>query len=157
HGRTARRAWRGRARSAGRTGLRRLRRHRAGADHHLSTGVRHRDPGTGPRGGVPRPDRRQRGGNPMRTAYLGLEAKRALRNPRFLMFTSVFPVVIYVIDVSAFGKGNVPGRNDVPYTALLMVSLAAFGAFMAAMNTGARTAVERSAGWQRQLRLTPLK
>ena len=92
----------------------------------------------------------------MRTAYLGLEAKRALRNPRFLMFTMVFPVVIFVIDVGAFGNGNVPG-STASYAAYLMVSMAAFGAFMAAMNTGARTAVERSAGWQRQLRLTPLK
>jgi ABC-2 type transport system permease protein len=92
----------------------------------------------------------------MRTAYLGLEAKRALRNPRFLMFTMVFPVVIFVIDVGAFGKGDVP-NSDVSYAAYLMVSMAAFGAFMAAMNTGARTAVERAAGWQRQLRLTPLR
>jgi ABC-2 type transport system permease protein len=92
----------------------------------------------------------------MRAAYLGLEAKRALRNPRFLMFTVVFPVVIFVLDVGAFGKGNVPGTR-VPYVDYLMVSLASFGAFMAAMNTGARTAVERAAGWQRQLRLTPLK
>jgi ABC-2 type transport system permease protein len=92
----------------------------------------------------------------MRTAYLGLEAKRALRNPRFLMFTMVFPVVIFVIDVGAFGKGDVPG-STVSYAAYLMVSMAAFGAFMAAMNTGARTAVERAAGWQRQLRLTPLR
>ena len=93
----------------------------------------------------------------MKAAYLGLEAKRALRNSRFLMFTVVFPVVLYIIDVAAFGKGNVPGTSGVPYTAVLMVSLGAFGAFMAAMNTGARTAVERSVGWQRQLRLTPLK
>jgi ABC-2 type transport system permease protein len=92
----------------------------------------------------------------MRTAYLGLEAKRALRNPRFLMFTMVFPVVIFVIDVGAFGKGDVPGSST-SYAAYLMVSMAAFGAFMAAMNTGARTAVERAAGWQRQLRLTPLR
>lgn len=92
----------------------------------------------------------------MRTAYLGLEVKRALRNPRFLMFTMVFPVVIFIIDVSAFGHGKVPG-SAVSYAAYLMVSMSAFGAFMAAMNTGARTAVERSAGWQRQLRLTPLR
>lgn len=91
----------------------------------------------------------------MKTAYLGLEAKRALRNPRFLFFTMVFPVVIYMIDVAAFGKGA-PTGSSVPFTSILMVSLASFGGFMAAMNTGARTAVERSAGWQRQLRLTPL-
>jgi ABC-2 type transport system permease protein len=92
----------------------------------------------------------------MKTTYLGLEVKRALRNPRFLMFTMVFPVVIFLIDVGAFGKGNVPG-TAAGYASYLMVSMAAWGAFMAAMNTGARTAVERAAGWQRQLRLTPLR
>jgi ABC-2 type transport system permease protein len=92
----------------------------------------------------------------MKTTYLGLEVRRALRNPRFLMFTMVFPVVIFLIDVGAFGKGNVPG-TAAGYASYLMVSMAAWGAFMAAMNTGARTAVERAAGWQRQLRLTPLR
>lgn len=92
----------------------------------------------------------------MSTTYLGLEVKRALRNPRFLMFTMVFPVVIFLIDVGAFGKGNVPG-STAGYASYLMVSMAAWGGFMAAMNTGARTAVERTAGWQRQLRLTPLR
>jgi ABC-2 type transport system permease protein len=93
----------------------------------------------------------------MKTAYLGLEAKRALRNPRFLMFTMIFPVVIFLIDVAAFGNGLVPGSRTVTFAPYIMVSMAAFGAFMAAMNTGARTAVERAAGWQRQLRLTPLR
>jgi ABC-2 type transport system permease protein len=92
----------------------------------------------------------------MKTTYLALEAKRALRNPRFLLFTMVFPVVIFLIDVGAFGKGDVPGSHA-SYASYLMVSMAAWGGFMAAMNTGARTAVERAAGWQRQLRLTPLR
>jgi ABC-2 type transport system permease protein len=92
----------------------------------------------------------------MRTTYLALEAKRALRNPRFLLFTMAFPVVIFLIDVGAFGKGDVPGSHA-SYASYLMVSMAAWGGFMAAMNTGARTAVERSSGWQRQLRLTPLR
>ncbi|HWE89469.1 MAG TPA: ABC transporter permease [Pseudonocardiaceae bacterium] len=90
----------------------------------------------------------------MKTGYLVLEAKRALRNPRFMFFTMVFPVVIFLIDVASF-KGHLPGTTQ-SYASYLMASMAAFGAFMAAMNTGARTAVERSAGWQRQLRLTPL-
>ncbi len=92
----------------------------------------------------------------MKTTYLALEAKRALRNPRFLLFTMAFPVVIFLIDVGAFGKGDVPGSHA-SYASYLMVSMAAWGGFMAAMNTGARTAVERAAGWQRQLRLTPLR
>lgn len=92
----------------------------------------------------------------MKTTYLALEARRALRNPRFLIFTVVFPVVLLLIDVAAFGNGNVPGSHT-SYAAYLMVSMASWGGFMAAMNTGARTAVERTAGWQRQLRLTPLR
>lgn len=92
----------------------------------------------------------------MKIAYLGLEARRALRNPRFLMFTMVFPVLIFLVDVAAFGSGKLPGTNAT-YAAYLMVSMAAFGAFNAAMNTGARTADERHIGWQRQLRLTPLR
>lgn len=92
----------------------------------------------------------------MRTTYLALEARRASRNPRFLIFTIVFPVVLLLIDVAAFGTGDVPGSHA-SYASYLMVSMAAWGGFMAAMNTGARTAVERAAGWQRQLRLAPLR
>jgi ABC-2 type transport system permease protein len=93
----------------------------------------------------------------MKTAYLVLETKRAVRNPRSLIFTIVFPVVLFLVYKGLYGAGTIPvdGKN-VNTTAFLMVNMAAFGGFMAAMNTGARTAIERSAGWQRQLRLTPL-
>ncbi|HEX3781400.1 MAG TPA: ABC transporter permease [Pseudonocardiaceae bacterium] len=91
----------------------------------------------------------------MKTGYLALEAKRAIRNPRFLMFTVAFPVILFLIEGGIFGNGDVPGTT-IKYSYYLMVSFAAWGGFMASMNTGARTAVERSAGWQRQLRLTPL-
>ena len=93
--------------------------------------------------------------HPMKTAYLALEARRALRNPRFLFFTMVFPVVIFLIDVGAFGKGNVPGSN-VTYTAYLMAEFGRVRGVHRRLNGGARTAVERASGWQRQLRLTPL-
>ncbi|HEY4022145.1 MAG TPA: ABC transporter permease [Pseudonocardiaceae bacterium] len=91
----------------------------------------------------------------MKTGYFALEARRALRNPRFLFFTVVFPVVLFLIEGGLFGSGLVPHTN-ITYTAYLMVSFGAYGGFMACLNTGARTAVERSQGWQRQLRLTPL-
>jgi ABC-2 type transport system permease protein len=90
----------------------------------------------------------------MRTGYFALEAKRALRNPRFLFFTVVFPVVLYLIEGGLF-SGNVQGTK-IPFVAYLMVSFGAYGGFMACLSTGARTAIERSQGWQRQLRLTPL-
>jgi ABC-2 type transport system permease protein len=93
----------------------------------------------------------------MKTAYLALETKRAIRNPRSLIFTIVFPVVLFLVYKGLYGTGTIPvdGRA-VNVTAFLMVNMAAFGGFTAAMNTGARTAIERSTGWQRQLRLTPL-
>ncbi|HEY4459606.1 MAG TPA: ABC transporter permease [Pseudonocardiaceae bacterium] len=91
----------------------------------------------------------------MKTGYLVLETKRALRNPRFLFFTIVFPVVLFLIEGSLFGSSQVPGAK-ITYTAYLMASFGAYGGFMACLNGGARTAVERSQGWQRQLRLTPL-
>jgi ABC-2 type transport system permease protein len=91
----------------------------------------------------------------MKTGYLALEAKRALRNPRFLFFTIVFPVVLFLIEGSLFGDSIVP-KAKITYTTYLMASFGAYGGFMACLNGGARTAVERSQGWQRQLRLTPL-
>ncbi len=91
----------------------------------------------------------------MKATYLALEARRALRNPRALFFTVVFPVVLFLIEASLFGNSKVPGA-PVTYTAYLMASFGAYGGFMACLNGGARTAVERSQGWQRQLRLTPL-
>jgi ABC-2 type transport system permease protein len=90
----------------------------------------------------------------MKTGYLALEFKRAMRNPRFLFFTVVFPVVLYLIEGGLF-NGDIQGTH-ITYAAYLMVSFGAYGGFMASLNTGARTAVERSQGWQRQLRLTPL-
>lgn len=90
----------------------------------------------------------------MRTGYLALESRRALRNPRFLFFTMAFPAVLFLIDASIFGKEQLSA--GVPYTPYLMCSLAAYAGFSGAMISGARTAVERAVGWQRQLRLTPL-
>jgi len=89
----------------------------------------------------------------MNTGYLALEVRRAMRSARFLLFTLVFPVMLFLIYNGMYGSGKLDGGSTTSY---LMCSMAAFGAFMAAMNFGARTAVERSVGWQRQLRLTPL-
>jgi ABC-2 type transport system permease protein len=89
----------------------------------------------------------------MNAGYLALEVKRAMRSARFLVFTLIFPVVLFLIYNGMYGSGKLDGASTTSY---LMCSMAAFGAFMASMNFGARTAVERSVGWQRQLRLTPL-
>lgn len=86
--------------------------------------------------------------------YLALEIRRTLRAPAFLLVTLGLPVALFLMEASLY-RGNVPGTS-VRYTPYLLASMAAYGALMAAINTGARTAGERAAGWQRQLRLTPL-
>ncbi|SDT09141.1 ABC transporter permease [Actinopolymorpha singaporensis] len=90
----------------------------------------------------------------MTTRYLMLEARRAYRNKRFLIFTLAMPVVLFLVYVQMYGKGHI---NGVDVRAYLMVSMAAFGSMSAAMSAGSRIALERQSGWNRQLRLTPLK
>lgn len=88
--------------------------------------------------------------------FLGLEIKRLLRNRRTVVFTLVMPPVFFVIfgtrsDYTsnyAFAHGNV--------TAFIAISMAVYGAMLAATSGGAMVSVERAQGWSRQLRLTPL-
>ncbi|GLY69954.1 ABC transporter permease [Amycolatopsis taiwanensis] len=86
----------------------------------------------------------------MSVKYLALEIRRVLRSQRFLIFTIAFPVLLFLLYTGIFAKG------DKTVTAALMVNMTAFGAMSSALFTGTRVAVERQAGWQRQLRLTPL-
>ncbi|GAA1848827.1 ABC transporter permease [Pseudonocardia ailaonensis] len=85
---------------------------------------------------------------------LAAEVRRILRSPRFLIFTVGFPVVYFLIFSGLYGQGDTP--DGAATTVYLMVSMAAFGAISASVSTGGRVAVERQAGWNRQLRLTPL-
>ncbi len=86
------------------------------------------------------------------TAVL-LELRRVLRNRRTLMFIVVFPGVFFYL----FGMaGNAARRPGAPMLAMVMVSMAVYGAMVGCTSGGAAVAVERSLGWSRQLRLTPL-
>ncbi|GAA3848086.1 MULTISPECIES: ABC transporter permease [Amycolatopsis] len=86
----------------------------------------------------------------MSLKFLTLEIRRVLRAPRFLIFTVAFPVLMFLLYVGIFARG------DQDAVAPLMVGMTSFGAMSAALFVGTRVAVERKAGWQRQLRLTPL-
>jgi ABC-2 type transport system permease protein len=87
--------------------------------------------------------------------FVRMEIRRLLRNKRTMIFTFVMPPVFYLLfgggkanRVESVGHGNV--------TAYVMVSLAIYGALLATTSGGAMVAIERAAGWSRQLRLTPL-
>ena len=86
----------------------------------------------------------------MSVGYLVLELRRTMRSTRFLIFTIVFPVVLFLLYASIFGG------DESAAVGVLMVNMTAYGAMSGALFAGSRVAVERAAGWQRQLRLTPL-
>ena len=88
------------------------------------------------------------------TTYLLTEIRRNFRAPRFLIFVIAFPVLMFLLQANVFTKADAP--DHVQIAAVLMVNMMTFGTFAAAMTSGARLALERAIGWQRQLRLTPL-
>jgi len=84
---------------------------------------------------------------------LGLEVRRMLRSRRTLMFVLVFPSLFFLL----FGSGNNRASATAEARAYLLISMAVYGAMSAMTASGASVAVERSLGWSRQLRLTPLR
>lgn len=90
----------------------------------------------------------------MSTTYVRMEIFRTFRNTRFVMFAIAFPVLLFVLQATVFADTGAANHAEV--AAVLMVNMMAFGTISGAMSVGGRLAVERAAGWQRQLRLTPL-
>jgi ABC-2 type transport system permease protein len=88
--------------------------------------------------------------------FLALEVRRSVRNSRYLVFTVVMPPAMFLLFVDLYGAGDQVFPNGLPVTTSLMLTMAVFGLMSAPLAAGARIAVERSTGWQRQLRLTPL-
>lgn len=84
-----------------------------------------------------------------------IEVRRLIRNRRTLMFTLIFPVFFFLI----FGLNSQYAdirAGHVNVSALVMVSMALYGAILSTSSGGAVVSIERAAGWSRQLRLTPL-
>jgi ABC-2 type transport system permease protein len=92
----------------------------------------------------------------MNLSYLLFDIKRLARNRRVLIFSILMPVVLFLV----FGlnlKGQTMDRSGMSAIAYVMVSMAMFGSMSAAMSSGGAIAAEREGGWNRTLRLTPLK
>jgi ABC-2 type transport system permease protein len=89
-------------------------------------------------------------------AYTRFEVVRTLRNPRLLAFSLGFPVVLYLmIAVPNRAEDDLAG-SGISLPLYYMIGLVAFGAMVALISSGARIAAERTNGWTRQLRVTPL-
>ena len=89
-------------------------------------------------------------------AYTRYELLRTFRNRRFFIFSLGFPLVLYYAIAAPNRNEHDLGGTGIPAPVYFMVGLAAFGTMNAVLGAGARIAAERSSGWNRQLRLTPL-
>jgi ABC-2 type transport system permease protein len=85
---------------------------------------------------------------------LGIELKRMLRNRRTIIFTLVIPAALLLSFGGQKGWDDKAGSGNV--AAYILVSMALYGAALTAAAGGSMVALERSLGWSRQLRLTPL-
>ena len=89
----------------------------------------------------------------MNATYLRYELLRTLRNRRFFIFTLAFPLVFFYLIASPNRHQELGG---IPFATYYLAGMASFGTMMAMISAGGRIASERQAGWNRQLRLTPL-
>lgn len=88
--------------------------------------------------------------------YTRYELLRTFRNRRFVVFALGFPLVLYLAIAGPNRHEANLGNTGISAPLYFMVGLVAFGSMNAVLSAGARIAAERSAGWNRQLRLTPL-
>jgi ABC-2 type transport system permease protein len=91
------------------------------------------------------------------TTYVRYEVVRTFRNVRFFIFSLVFPLVLYFVVVGANRNVKNFAGTGLPFALYYMVGMVSWGAMAAVTAGGARIALERSVGWVRQLRLTPLR
>src|SRR3954451_4848807 len=92
----------------------------------------------------------------MSLAYLRFELTRTLRNRRVLVFSLVFPIVLYVLIAAPNRDEHSLSGTGISAPLYFMIGLASFGTMNAVLSSGSRIAAERSVGWDRQLRITPL-
>lgn len=86
--------------------------------------------------------------------YLRFEVIRNFRNWRFVIFSLIWPLVLFF----TVGWTNRHATFDgVAFPVYFMTAMTATGTMIAVVASGSRIAVERAAGWTRQLRLTPLR
>ncbi|MFG3345068.1 ABC transporter permease [Streptomyces sp. NPDC048018] len=86
----------------------------------------------------------------MITAYVCLEVRRTLRDVGFAISSIGVPVMMYLLFT------NLGGQNDPGVKTAMMVGMAAYGALGAALSLGTGVAEDKSSGWLRQLRITPM-
>ena len=93
----------------------------------------------------------------MSITYLGRESLRQLKNMRAMIFTLAVPLVMLFAFGGTFGgKGQVDAVTHLPWIVVTTIQVAAYGGMMSALSQAFQIVTERSIGWNRQLRITPL-
>ncbi len=87
-------------------------------------------------------------------SYVHYEVLRTLRNRRFLIFSLIFPLILFL---SIAGAHRHILEDGIPFPLYYMTGMASWGAMTSVVSAGARISSERQVGWTRQLRITPLK
>jgi ABC-2 type transport system permease protein len=86
--------------------------------------------------------------------HLRYEVLRTFRNRGFLIITLGLPLVLYCAITPGNGKTLVDGLHFKLY---FMSGMAAYGALFAVFSPTSRIAIDRTRGWTRQTRITPLR
>jgi ABC-2 type transport system permease protein len=87
------------------------------------------------------------------STYLRYEVLRNVRNWRFVIFSLVWPLVLFFTVATTNRHQTFDG---IGFPLYFMTAMAAMGTMIAVVSSGARIAAERSVGWTRQMRITPL-
>jgi ABC-2 type transport system permease protein len=85
--------------------------------------------------------------------YLKLELRRVSRDGGYLVMTLISPLVMYLVFTNL---GGLTGKDHHDAAVYSMVGMAGFGALGAVLASGVGVAEDKTLGWLRQLRLTPL-
>jgi ABC-2 type transport system permease protein len=84
------------------------------------------------------------------------QLRRVARNKQYLFFTVLLPALFTVFFTEIFGAQGLSAAQYQDQAGAYMVSMMAYGALGAALGATIRISFDRSSGWLRQLRVTPV-
>ncbi len=87
------------------------------------------------------------------STYIRYEVTRNFRIWQFVFFSIAWPLIVF-FTVAESNRHQT--FNGVAFPLYFMTAMAAMGAMIAVVSRGALIATERSLGWTRQMRITPL-
>jgi ABC-2 type transport system permease protein len=92
----------------------------------------------------------------MTLVYMRYELLRTLRNRRFFLLSLGLPLILFYVVAGPNRNVHNFDNSGISFPLYYMIGMACFGTMSAMLSCGGRIAAERSVGWNRQLRITPL-